>query len=472
MKQGLQLKFSQQLAMTPQLQQAIRLLQLSTLELQQEIHQALESNPLLELDEQYSEVATTESTDTELSDVTTLLEQQEIPEELPMDTHWDDVYTTTSSSASLSPDYTPYQGETTHTLHDHLMWQVNLTRFSDVDTAIATAIVEAIDESGYLTQSLDEIEESLADPEITHQEIEIVLKRLQHFDPSGIAARSLQECLLIQLKQLDQSTPYREDAILIIEYYPDLLAAHDIKSLIRQSKLNEDTIRHAILLLQKLDPKPGLSINNKETNYITPDLFVKKHNKQWVVMLNQEPIPHLKIDQHYAALANSQNSADNQFIRNNLQEAKWLIKSLESRNDTLLKVAQCIVEQQQNFFELGEEYMKPMILADIAQHAGMHESTISRATTQKYLHCPRGIFELKYFFSSSVNTDDGDQASSTAIRALIKKCITNENTKKPLSDSKIVERLAEQGMIVARRTVAKYRESLGIPSSSQRKSLL
>lgn len=471
MKQGLQLKFSQQLAMTPQLQQAIRLLQLSTLELQQEIHEALESNPLLELDEQYSEVATTESSETEASDVTALLEQRDIPEELPMDTHWDDVYTT-SSSASLASDYSPYQGETVQTLHEHLMWQVNLTRFSEVDTAIATAIVESIDETGYLTQSLDEIEESLANQDIASDEIEVVLKRLQHFDPPGVAARSLQECLSIQLKQLDESTEYRNDAILIVDHYLDLLAAHDIKSLIKQSKLTDDAIKNALLLLQKLDPKPGLSINEKETNYIIPDLFVKKHGKQWIVQLNQEPIPSLKINQHYAALANSQNSSDSQFIRNNLQEAKWLIKSLESRNETLLKVAQCIVEQQQSFFELGEEYMKPMILADIAQQVGMHESTISRATTQKYLHSPRGIFELKYFFSSYVNTDDGGEASSTAIRALIKKCIANENPKKPLSDSKIVDLLAEQGMIVARRTVAKYRESLGIPSSSQRKSLL
>lgn len=472
MKQGLQLKFSQQLAMTPQLQQAIRLLQLSTLELQQEIHNALESNPLLELDEQYSEIATSESVETETTDVTSLLEQRDIPEELSMDTHWDDVYTNTSSATTVTPDYAPYQGETLHTLHEHLMWQVNLTRFSEVDAAIATAIVESIDETGYLTQSLDEIEESLANQEITSDEIEVVLKRLQHFDPPGVAARSLQECLSIQLKQLEESTPYRNEAILIIDHYIDLLAAHDMKSLIKQSKLTEETIKHALLLLQKLDPKPGLSIEDKETNYVIPDLFVKKQGSKWVVLLNQDPLPNLKINQHYAALANSQNSADSQFIRNNLQDAKWLIKSLESRNETLLKVAQCIVEQQQNFFELGEEYMKPMVLADIAQQVGMHESTISRATTQKYLHSPRGIFELKYFFSSYVNTDDGGEASSTAIRALIKKCIASENPKKPLSDSKIVDLLAEQGMIVARRTVAKYRESLGIPSSSQRKSLL
>lgn len=476
MKQGLQLKLSQQLAMTPQLQQAIRLLQLSSLELQQEIHTALESNPLLELDDHYDEIKTPDSQERENLDSSDALEQDSIPEEFPIDTSWDELYTANSSSSNSS-DYSSnelpvYQGETSHNLHEHLMWQVNLTRFSEIDRAIATAIVEAIDDAGYLTQSVEEIFESLANPEASLEEIEVVLKRIQHFDPIGVGARNLQECLKLQLQQLDKTIPYRTEALLIVENHLDLLGSHDFKSLIKKTKFKEDTIKNVILLIQSLDPKPGRSVNNEETDYVIPDIFVRKKGTHWVVELNGECVPHLKINQHYAQLANSQNSSDNQFIRNNLQEAKWLIKSLESRNETLLKVAQCIVEQQQAFFEFGDEYMKPMILADIANMVEMHESTISRVTTQKYLHCSRGVFELKYFFSSHINTEAGGEASSTAIRALIKKLIASENSKKPLSDSKIVDLLSEQGMIVARRTVAKYRESLSIPSSSQRKSLI
>lgn len=476
MKQGLQLKLSQQLAMTPQLQQAIRLLQLSSLELQQEIHVALESNPLLELDDHYDEIKTSEIQEQDNIDSSDALEQSNIPDDLPIDTDWDEIYTTNSSSAGSS-DYSAgelpvYQGETSYNLHEHLMWQVNLTRFSEIDLAIATAIIEAIDDSGYLTQSTEELHKSLANPDISIEEIEVVLKRIQHFDPVGIAARNLQECLKLQLQQLDKSTPYRDEAILIVDNYLSLLGNHDFKSLMKNTKLKEEAIKNAILLIQTLDPKPGQSVNHEETDYVIPDVFVRKKNQRWVVELNGECVPHLKINQHYAQMANSQSSSDNQFIRNNLQEAKWLIKSLESRNETLLKVSQCIVEQQQAFFEFGAEHMKPMILADIANMVEMHESTISRVTTQKYLHCPKGVFELKYFFSSHINTEAGGEASSTAIRALIKKLIAAENTKKPLSDSKIVDLLAEQGMIVARRTVAKYRESLSIPPSSQRKSLI
>lgn len=476
MKQGLQLKLSQQLAMTPQLQQAIRLLQLSSLELQQEIHLALESNPLLELDDQYEEVKNPDVQEQDSFDSSDALEQDNIPEELPIDASWEELYTANSSSSNSS-DYSSnelpvYQGETSHNLHEHLMWQVNLTRFSELDLAVATAIVECIDDSGYLTQSLEEIHQSLSNPDVSIEEVEVVLKQIQNFDPVGVGARSLQECLKLQLLQLDETTPYRNEALLIVDNYLSLLGNHDFKSLMKITKLKEEAIKNVILLIQSLDPKPGRSVNSEETDYVIPDVFVKKKNRRWVVELNGDCVPNLKINQHYAQLANSQNSSDNQFIRNNLQEAKWLIKSLESRNETLLKVSRCIVEQQQAFFEMGEEYMKPMILADIAGMVDMHESTISRVTTQKYLHCPKGVFELKYFFSSHISTDAGGEASSTAIRALIKKLIASENTRKPLSDSKIVELLAEQGMIVARRTVAKYRESLSIPSSSQRKSLV
>lgn len=477
MKQGLQLRLSQQLAMTPQLQQAIRLLQLSTLELQQELQQALESNPLLEQIDTHEEIDTRETQDSETLDTADALEQKEMPEELPLDASWDTIYTAGTPSGT-SGDYIDdelpvYQGETTQTLQDYLMWQVELTPFSDTDRAIATSIVDAVDDTGYLTVPLEDILESMGDEEIDIDELEAVLKRIQRFDPVGVAAKDLRDCLLIQLSQFDKTTPWLEEARLIISDHLDLLANHDFRTLMRVTRLKEDVLKEAVNLIQSLDPRPGQSIQTGEPEYVIPDVLVRKHNGHWTVELNSDSIPRLQINQHYASMCNNaRNDGDSQFIRSNLQDAKWLIKSLESRNDTLLRVSRCIVEQQQAFFEQGEEYMKPMVLADIAQAVEMHESTISRVTTQKYLHSPRGIFELKYFFSSHVNTEGGGEASSTAIRALVKKLIAAENPAKPLSDSKLTSLLSEQGIMVARRTVAKYRESLSIPPSNQRKQLV
>ena len=477
MKQGLQLRLSQQLAMTPQLQQAIRLLQLSTLELQQELQQALESNPLLEQIATHEEIDTRETQDSETLDTADALEQKEMPEELPLDASWDTIYTAGTPSGT-SGDYIDdelpvYQGETTQTLQDYLMWQVELTPFSDTDRAIATSIVDAVDDTGYLTVPLEDILESMGDEEIDIDEVEAVLKRIQRFDPVGVAAKDLRDCLLIQLSQFDKTTPWLEEARLIISDHLDLLANHDFRTLMRVTRLKEDVLKEAVNLIQSLDPRPGQSIQTGEPEYVIPDVLVRKHNGHWTVELNSDSIPRLQINQHYASMCNNaRNDGDSQFIRSNLQDAKWLIKSLESRNDTLLRVSRCIVEQQQAFFEQGEEYMKPMVLADIAQAVEMHESTISRVTTQKYLHSPRGIFELKYFFSSHVNTEGGGEASSTAIRALVKKLIAAENPAKPLSDSKLTSLLSEQGIMVARRTVAKYRESLSIPPSNQRKQLV
>ncbi|MWT72392.1 RNA polymerase factor sigma-54 [Escherichia coli] len=477
MKQGLQLRLSQQLAMTPQLQQAIRLLQLSTLELQQELQQALESNPLLEQIDTHEEIDTRETQDSETLDTADALEQKEMPEELPLDASWDTIYTAGTPSGT-SGDYIDdelpvYQGETTQTLQDYLMWQVELTPFSDTDRAIAISIVDAVDDTGYLTVPLEDILESMGDEEIDIDEVEAVLKRIQRFDPVGVAAKDLRDCLLIQLSQFDKTTPWLEEARLIISDHLDLLANHDFRTLMRVTRLKEDVLKEAVNLIQSLDPRPGQSIQTGEPEYVIPDVLVRKHNGHWTVELNSDSIPRLQINQHYASMCNNaRNDGDSQFIRSNLQDAKWLIKSLESRNDTLLRVSRCIVEQQQAFFEQGEEYMKPMVLADIAQAVEMHESTISRVTTQKYLHSPRGIFELKYFFSSHVNTEGGGEASSTAIRALVKKLIAAENPAKPLSDSKLTSLLSEQGIMVARRTVAKYRESLSIPPSNQRKQLV
>lgn len=481
MKQSLQLKISQQLAMTPQLQQAIRLLQLSTLELQQEIQLALETNPLLEQEENTAELDSIDNinsgTDGSEIDTKDALEKTDMPDELPLDADWDEIYsagTPSGTTNDYSYDELPvYQGETTQTLQDYLVWQAELTPFTDTDRAIATTIIDSIDDSGYLTSPVGDIHEGIDNPDITIEEVVAVLKRIQHFDPLGVAAQDLKECLLIQLSLYPKETEGLAEARIIISQHIDLLANRDFRQLTKLTRLKEDALKTAIDLILALNPKPGQSINTGESEYVIPDVLVKKVSGHWQVELNTDSIPKLGINNHYASLIkNSVNESDSQYIRSNLQNAKWLIKSLESRNETLLKVATCIVEQQQEFFELGDEHMKPMILADIAYQVDMHESTISRVTTQKFLHSPRGIFELKYFFSSHVSTDTGGEASSTAIRALVKKLVAAENPAKPLSDSKLTSIIAEQGIQVARRTVAKYRESLSIPPSNQRKKLV
>ncbi|BAX54268.1 RNA polymerase factor sigma-54 [Photobacterium damselae subsp. piscicida] len=487
MKTSLQLKLGQQLAMTPQLQQAIRLLQLSTLDLQQEIQEALDANPLLELEENLAENEDNKSSDSDYSDshdeikdsesfdTSEVIEQQEMPQDLPVDTTWDDVYSagTGSTGIALDDDMPIYQGETTESLQDYLMWQVQLTPFSDTDLAIATAIIDAVDDQGYLSCSSQDILESLGDDEVELDEVEAVLKRIQQFDPLGVASRNLQECLLLQLATYAPETLWLNEAKMLLSQHIDLLGNRDFRQLMRETKLKEAELKEVMQLIHGLDPRPGNRVVATETEYVVPDVSVFKDNGKWVVTINPDSVPRIKVNEQYAALSKqTRNSADSQFIKTHLQDAKWLIKSLESRNETLLKVARCIVEHQQDFFEYGEEAMKPMVLNDIALAVDMHESTISRVTTQKYMHTPRGIFELKYFFSSHVSTDSGGECSSTAIRALVKKLVAAENQSKPLSDSKIATLLAEQGIMVARRTIAKYRESLGIPPSNQRKRLI
>ncbi|NNN45597.1 MULTISPECIES: RNA polymerase factor sigma-54 [unclassified Vibrio] len=486
MKPSLQLKLGQQLAMTPQLQQAIRLLQLSTLDLQQEIQEALESNPLLDVEESTDDLPTLDDaspsnntselsadiSEPESPDSSDLIEKSEISAELEIDTTWDDVYSanTGSTGISLDDELPVYQGETTQTLHDYLLWQLDLTPFSDTDRSIAYAIIDAIDDYGYLTTSLEELLENF-NSDVELDEIEAVRKRIQQFDPLGVGSLHLQDCLLLQLATYPEHTPWLAEAKMLLTDYIDLLGNRDFKQIIKESKLKEEALRNTLQLIQQLDPRPGNQISQEHAEYVVPDVSVYKERGKWQVSINPDGVPRLKINQQYASLARG-NNADSNYIRSNLQEAKWLIKSLESRNETLLKVAKCIVEHQHDFFEYGEEAMKPMVLNDVAQAVEMHESTISRVTTQKYMHTPRGIFELKYFFSSHVSTDNGGECSSTAIRALIKKLVAAENPAKPLSDSKIAALLADQGIQVARRTIAKYRESLAIAPSSQRKRLL
>ncbi len=481
--------------MTPQLQQAIRLLQLSTIELQQEIQEALDANPLLESDdgfetspaEQDQSLAnlTREQPETQLDasdeynepverDTSEQMSEQNIQEDLPLDNNWDDLISAAPVSSGNLPDEDfIYQGETSETLQDYLRWQMQLTPFSDTDRAIAEIIIEAIDESGLLTIGCEDILESLAMPDIEADEVEAVIKRIQLFDPVGVGARSVQECLLVQLRQFSPETPYLTDATQIISNYTEFLANRDFRSLLRVTKLKEDELREVMRLIHSLNPRPGADVIKQEQQYVIPDVTVTKVKGRWQVELNPDAMPKVRINQQYAAMSRTaKNATDTQFIRSHLQEAKWFIKSLESRNETLLKVANCIVQQQQAFFEHGEEAMKPMVLNDVAEMVGMHESTISRVTTQKYMHTPRGIFELKFFFSSHVSTESGGECSSTAIRAFIKKLVAAENPAKPLSDSKMAEILSEQGINVARRTIAKYREALFIPPSNQRKTLL
>lgn len=485
MKVGLQLGMGQQLTMTPQLQQAIKLLQLSTIELQQEVQAALDANPLLERDdgntsneEAAPETPTPE--DTSSQDLN-LNERSDLPEDLPVDTAWDDVFVSSAGSGGepVDEDGEPLEARRAHseTLQDHLRWQLNLTPFSDTDRVIAEAIIDAIDERGYLGEPLLEIQQAASlwlDEEIEEDEVLAVLHRIQHFEPAGVAARNLPECLVIQLKQRPEDTPYRGVAIEILSAHVDLLSNADLPGLTRALKQPSETIQNALALIRQLRPHPGDGWGSAEDErHLIPDVVVRKIKGRWRVELNPEAAPKLRVNTSYANLVKrADTSRENQYIKDHLQEARWLIKSLQSRHETLLKVATCIVEHQLGFLEEGPEAMRPLILRDVADEVSLHESTISRVTTQKYLLTPRGLFELKYFFSSHVGTSAGGEASSTAIRAMIKKLIGQENPAKPLSDSKLASLLEDQGIEVARRTVAKYRESLNIASSSDRKRLL
>lgn len=556
MKQSLQLKLGQQLTMTPQLQQAIRLLQLSTLDLQQEIQEALDSNPMLELEENFEPSSSQSQSDMEDTDYVRQQEiaaekdvadmngdfeagdytttdsfsdnysvssdsfsevgdsfdgdgftddsftvrepsadsdlygegdsfgdgtndwSESIPSDLPVDTSWDDVYQASSSSSSSNYDNEDNDFESrraaTDSLYDHLMWQLNLTPMSDKDRIVAMAIIDAVEPSGMLSISIEEIHEGLTHEleELELDEVVAVQHRLQQFDPCGVCSQNLAECLLVQLQQFDPQTPFLESAKLIAKLYLPLLGSRDYRQLMRRTKLKENELSIAVSLIQGLNPRPGDIIANGDTEYVVPDVFVDKRDGRWIVELNPDIAPRLRINSDYASMVKrADSSTDNTFLKDNLQEARWFLKSLQSRNETLLKVASCIVEKQRGFLDYGPEAMKPLVLHDIAEIVEMHESTISRVTTQKYMHTPQGIFELKYFFSSHVSTDSGGECSSTAIRAIIKKLVSAENPKKPLSDSKITDLLAEQGIQVARRTIAKYRESLNIPPSNERKTL-
>lgn len=531
MKTGLNLRQGnvQTITMTPQLQQAIRLLQLSTVELQQEIQEKLDQNPFLEQEENSSSANTTsldalreqesfmESTDdiNPFNNDTTVsldnapyqdnqnsnidyaplegesISNSSISHDAPSVSndsgdssdpeYWNENYSAQSVSRSRvnidNDELDSYQGTTEYTLEQHLLWQLNLTKLSNMEQFIAEIIIDAINDSGYLTEKDEDILEAAHHeyPDCSLEDITKVIKIIQHFDPVGIAARNVQESLLIQLEQYEST----EEVVMarnIISNYLDLLGKKDFRSLnhcLGIGKKNGDILKKAMDIIHNLEPRPGNCIPQEKSEYVIPDVAVRKINGIWVAELNPAVIPQIRLNQTYCELCeNVRNPEEKQYIRTHIQEANAFIQSINKRNETLYRVSSCIVEHQQDFFEHGEQSIKPMVLNDIAMETGLHESTVSRVTTEKYIHTPRGTFELKYFFSSHVNSDNcADNKSSIAIRAMVKQMIAGENPQKPLSDSQLVSKLKEQGIIVARRTIAKYRESLNIPPSNLRKAI-
>ena len=507
MKQSLQIKMGQSLAMTPQLQQAIKLLQLSTLELQSEIQEALESNPMLEMQEEdggepregdavaggdtVSERAESGAEERTVGEDgageefagASLEASDSLPEDLPVDSAWEDVYEAASPSTSGSSgadgesrDFTEFHNSGVTSIQDHLNEQIRFAPLTETDQRIAETIIDAVDDNGYLIDDVDSLLEGLnrdagEEGRIGAEELESVLRLVQHLDPAGCGARDASECMSIQLSQLPPSEAVG-NALSIVENHLELLAAHDFPRLRRLLKIDDGELQAAVTLIRSLNPRPGRQLVNDHDQYIVPDVFVKKVKGVWRVELNPDIAPRLGINSLYAGMVKrADKSDDNNFLRNHLQEARWFIKSLQSRNETLLRVGTAIVERQRSFLEYGDEAMKPLVLRDIAEQLSLHESTISRVTTQKYLHTPRGIFEFKYFFSSHVSTANGGECSATAIRAMIRKFIAAEDVTRPLSDSKIAGTLVADGIQVARRTVAKYRESMAIPPSNERKRL-
>ncbi len=482
MKLSVGLKVANNLSLTPQLQQAIRLLQLSSLELEQEIQIQLDSNPLLEKIEDNNSIESLNSVEAnENKDLTSELNADHLPNDLPVDTEWDDIYTH-QSTALATPEYE--EREDNRQIHlslkEHILEQVNLLHFSRVDKLIAYCIVDSLDDKGFLDADLTDIliavnqllREVDNDEDVEEDEIIVVLKHIQRLEPIGVGSRSLAECLQIQLETIKDKTPFLAEAKQLLNYY-ELLISNDLNKLLKQTGLSKEQLTNAIELLKTLKPYPGLEFDQQESEYQVPDVVVAKKDQHWNVQLNPDVMPKLRINSFYSnMIRRADQSDDNVYLRNQMLEAKNFIKSIDERHKTLLKVATCIVEHQRAFLEQGAEAMKPLVLRDVAEEVELHESTVSRVTTNKYMLTPRGLFELKYFFSSHVGTTSGGEASSTAIRAMIKKLVSNENPRKPLSDNAIAEMLKKEGIEVARRTVAKYRESLHIPSSSERKVLI
>jgi RNA polymerase sigma-54 factor len=482
LKPSLQLKLGQQLTMTPQLQQAIRLLQLPALELQAHIRELLETNVMLEPTEDAEGTGTFEANETPTADQEHDLdrnrEQPEVPERAQeentvevVDEGWGE-QSVGSAEAPWNSDDDERQQEFAdaagQSLQDHLLWQLELAKLEPREFAIARAIIDAISDDGYLTEPMDEIANTLR-PEIECDaaEVESVLAGVQALDPPGVGARSVGECIELQLRQLDPATPGFNTAIQIARHHLELVAERELSLLRRELRATEEEIASALALVRSCHPRPGATVSTGSAEYVVPDVFVRRTDHGWSVEINSATLPRVRLNSSYASLIGR--NASHATMRAQLQEARWLLKSLEIRHETLIKVARSIVERQQAFLEHGDEHMRPMILKDIAEAVGMHESTISRVTSGKYMHTPRGVFELRYFFSSQVEGADGSGTSSTAIRAKIKKLVKEEDAETPLSDGRIAELLSGEGIPVARRTVAKYREAMGIAPSNERR---
>lgn len=463
-KLSLQLKLGQQLTMTPQLQQAIRLLQLPVLELKTQLQEALETNVMLEQEEPTEGSDTSESP--QLTDDAVVVAGNDSDQ-----SDWEHLYGSGRSNENWSGGEQPQldlpdtSGES---LQDHLLWQLEMDDLSPREAVIGQAIVDSINDDGYLIDSIEEITETLpSDANFKLKEAEAVLKRVQMLDPAGVGGRDLAECVVIQLRQLDPTEPSRNLAVRIAQEDLDMIAEHQYSMLRRRFGVSDEELDTAIALIRSCHPHPGSAIQSNIAQYVIPDVYVRKQDGRWVVDVNRSIAPKLRVNQAYADMLRGNSS--HAMLRTQLQEARWLVRSLEIRHDTLLRVAMSIVERQIEFFEHGEEAMKPMILKDIAEKLEMHESTISRVTTNKFMHTPRGVFEFRYFFSSHLSASDGTEQSSTGVRARIKRLIGQENPAKPLSDSKITKLLEEEGIKVARRTVAKYREAMNILPSSERR---
>lgn len=485
MKHSLQLKLSQHLTLTPQLQQSIRLLQLSTLDLNQEIENFLTENPLLERIDVSHEPPIIVPLSGPIPEAPTQNgesreEDREFGERAQAEsTDWDDPsdWGSEGSGQSAKRDDDDDGGAADiqaikENLQQHLLHQINLNHLSDRDKHVVEVLIGNLSEDGYLTLSLEEIFATLPpELELELEDLQIALQHLQHLDPIGVGARSLSECLLLQLRALPPETPYLREAQRIVVDHLGLLGSRDFARLKKLLNLDEAAIKGAQHLIISLNPRPGLEFAEIETRYIVPDVVVRKERGKWVAVLNNNAIPKLRINKMYADILSRSRDASGSQLASQLQEARWLIKNVQQRFETILKVSQAILDRQKHFFDHGEVAMRPLILREIADAVGVHESTVSRVTTQKFMFTPRGIYELKYFFGSHVSTETGGSASSTAIRALIKQLVSAEDAKKPLSDSRISDILSQQGIVVARRTVAKYRESLQISSANQRKSL-
>jgi RNA polymerase sigma-54 factor len=478
MKHSLQLRLSQHLTLTPQLQQSIRLLQLSTLELNQELERFLQENPLLERDEAASDAAAmvpangSGSTETPADTAPAAAEEPQGAPDGEMNFGGSEGQYGNGSREDGDDDDYPQVAAENPTLRDHLISQLSLTKLSARDRQLVTLLIETLDEDGYMTQDLEEIRAMLPEElEVELEELQIALKHLQHFEPAGVGARSLGECLSLQLGALAEDVEFRSHAVDVVNNHLDALASRDFNRLKKVLRCDDTCLRGVQKLITSLNPRPGRGYGTDDTRYVVPDVVVRKVKGVWIAALNPEAMPKLRINRLYADILSRARSSGSQQLASQLQEAKWLIKNVQQRFDTILRVAQSIVDRQRHFFEHGEVAMRPLVLREIAETLDLHESTVSRVTTQKFMHTPRGIFELKYFFGSHVTTESGGSASSTAIRALIKQLVSSENSKKPLSDSQISEILGQQGIVVARRTVAKYRESMQILPVNLRKTL-